>query len=442
MQIQFTDRLSASQIQWALENFDRNRYSRNKAYYEGKNVKILERKKEDKTPNWIVSVPYARKIIKTVAGYMYKPGLITYSSENDQYMDVLLDVFDENKEQTKTASIGEQTSVQGVGFEVHYVDNASLQPMFSKLAANQGIPIYDYAIEPELKAFIYFYQIDSILHIYVYYADIIEHWIKDLHRENGLNLANERQLPTKREEAPHEYEAVPVNVYKNNEEMVGDFEPVLSLIDAYDALATDCMNEVDRFSNAYMILKNIKLSREDAKRLKEVRVFENLGDDAAVEILTKDIPHGYFQYLSDFYRREIHKQSHVPNFIEEASGGQLSGVAIDKLLYDLEFIAETKETLFREGLRKRIELINTILRKANTTEIGEEWDIDIHFQRNKPQNMKESAEIINLLKGIVSTETLIKEYIPFVKDPQAELQKAEAEHDPYLDDRFTDLEET
>jgi SPP1 family phage portal protein len=436
MQIEFTDRLSASQIQEALEKFDRDRYARNIAYYQGKNVKILERKKDkNREPNWIVSVPYARKIIKTVSGYMYKPGLITYSSDNDSYMEALNGVFETNLEPTKTASIGEQTSVQGVGYEIHYTDGT--QPMFSKLSADKGIPIYDYKIEPELKAFIYFYEIQETIHIYVYYPNVIEHWVKKKRLKNDIDFKSERDKPSFVEEVPHEYETVPVNVYKNNEEMVGDFEPVLYLIDAYDALATDCMNEVDRFSNAYMVLKNISLSAQDAKKIKEVRVFDNVSEDAAVEILTKDIPHGYFQYLSEYYRREIHKQSHVPNFIEDATGGQLSGVAIDKLLYDFEFVAATKEQLFREGLRRRMQLINTILRKTKG-DLGDESEIDIHFQRNKPQNMKENAEIINLLMGIITKETLINEYVPFVSDAQAEIEKVEEEEDVF--GRETNLE--
>jgi SPP1 family phage portal protein len=194
---------------------------------------------------------------------------------------------------------------------------------------------------------------------------------------------------------------------------------------------------VDRFSNAYMVLKNISLSAQDAKKIKEVRVFDNVSEDAAVEILTKDIPHGYFQYLSEYYRREIHKQSHVPNFIEDATGGQLSGVAIDKLLYDFEFIAATKEQLFREGLRRRMQLINTILRKTKG-DLGDESEIDIHFQRNKPQNMKENAEIINLLMGIITKETLINEYVPFVSDARAEIEKVEEEEDVF--GRETNLE--
>jgi len=438
MQIDFKDKLSAKQIQDVLDRFNRERYQRNRAYYEGKNVKILQRKKEiNREPNWIVSVPYARKIIKTVSGYMYKPGLITYSSDNDNYIDALNAVFDQNHEQTKTSSIGEQTSMQGVGYEIHYT--VDMTPMFSKLPADKGIPIYDYSIEPELKAFIYFYQIEDVIHLYIYYADVIEHWIKKKDfGDRDIDFRIDKSVPQFVEETPHEYDMVPVNVYKNNEEEIGDFEPVLYLIDAYDALATDCMNELDRFANAYLVLKGLSLSDQDARNIKELRIFEDLDEKATVQLLTKQIPSEYFQFLSDFYRKEIHKQSHVPNFIEDATGGQLSGVAIDKLLYDFEFIATTKEQLFREGLRRRIDLINTILRKTQG-DIGDEWDVDIHFQRNKPQNMKENAEIINLLMGIISQETLVNEYVPFVDDPAAEVEKVQAEGDVF--GRETDIEE-
>jgi hypothetical protein len=45
--------------------------------------------------------------------------------------------------------------------------------------------------------------------------------------------------------------------------------------------------------------------------------------------------------------------------------------------------------------------------------------------------MKENAEIINLLMGIITKETLINEYVPFVSDAQAEIEKVQSEEDPY-----------
>jgi SPP1 family phage portal protein len=362
--------------------------------------------------------------------------LITYSSDDEDYLDALNEVFGLNREPTKTASIGEQTSTQGAGYEVHYT--VGTEPYFSKLPADMGIPIYDYQIEPELRAFIYFYLKGDVWEIYVYYADVVEHWQKKKQRNNDLPIGEQKIMPTYVDEEPHEYEDVPVTIYKNNEELVGDFEPIIDLIDSYDALMSDCMNEVDRFANAYMVLKGFSLESTDLQKLKEIRIFENLSPEEAAEFLTKDMPHEYFQFLTDRIRKEIHKQSHVPNFIEDQTGDSLSGVAIDKLLYDFEFIASTKEQMFREGLRRRIKLISTILRKTKGI-AGDEDNIDIHMMRNKPQNMKENAEIVNLFKGIVSDETLMKEFIPFVQDPAAEKEKVEEEVDVY--GRLDDMEE-
>jgi len=434
IQIEFSDRLTAGQIKDALQTHEYDRYQRNLEYYFGKNPTILQRKQPVKeAPNWLIAVPYARKIIKTVVGYMFKPGLISYTSENENYLNTLLDVFDKNQEQTKTAQIGEQTSIQGTGYEIHYT-LGDLVPRFSRVPATQGIPIYDFKIEPELSAFIYYYNRGDIQDIYVYYSDIVEQWQRDKQSTD--------QAPNKLAEEPHEYEAVPVVVYPNNDERIGDFEPVIDLIDAYDGIMSDCMNEVDRFASAYMILKGIgSLDEEQKKNIKNHRTFEFPDAEGAVEILTKDIPSEYFQFLTEHVRKEIHKQSHVPNFLEDNSGGELSGVAIDKLLYDFEFIASTKQALFEEGLRQRINLINTILRKAATGDIGNEWNIDIHFERNKPGNMKENAEIVNQLIGIASKKTLMDYFLPFVDDPQVEIDRVEEEDDFAIsEDRETDME--
>jgi len=424
IKIDFDGRMTPDQIKEALDGHEYDRYQRNLDYYYGQNQTILERKQNIKeAPNWIIAVPYARKIIKTVVGYMYKPGLITYSSENENYLDTLIDVFDANQEPTKTSLIGAQSSIQGQGYEIHYTvnDGGKIIPRFSRIPVTHGIPIYDFQIEPQLHAFIYYYTRGNVQDIYVYYSDVKVFYQRGKNESEGL--------PKEVNTEPHEYGDVPVAVYKNNDETIGDFEPVIGLVDAYDGIMSDCMNEVDRFASAYMVLKGIgTLDDENKRDLKERRTFE-IDSEGAVEILTKDIPAEYFQFITEHVRKEIHKQSHVPNFLEESTGGEISGVAIDKLLYDFEFIAATKEALFKEGLERRIELVNTILRKANTKNIGDEWDIDIHFERNKPQNMKENAEIVNQLIGIVSKETLINYFVPFVDDPVAELEKVEEEGD-------------
>ena len=79
----------------------------------------------------------------------------------------------------------------------------------------------------------------------------------------------------------------------------------------------------------------------------------------------------------------------------------------------------------RKALQKRIELICAIL---NLTEGSDEYwrDVQIVFTRNLPQNDTELASLVNTLRGIVSTETLLS-LLPFIKDPVAEMERVKEE---------------
>jgi SPP1 family phage portal protein len=287
-------------------------------------------------------------------------------------------------------------------------------PRFVKADPKEIIPIYNYDIEPKLTAAIRTYWTGDNRQIYVYYPDTMQHFVQRSN-DNSLNLV---------EEESHEYKAVPLVIYQNNEEELGDFEHIKKLIDAYDILMSDSMNEFDRFAWAYLILKGMSMDEEDASRIKDKRILEFVAEGGA-DFLTKDIPADFLKFMAEWIRKEIHKQSHIPDFIDAGTGDNLSGVAIDKLLYDFEFVAATKEALFRQGLAKRFDLINTILRKSRGVTIDKR-DVDIVMQRNVPSNDLENAKVFQAYAGMLSTRTLIENYATFT-DWQTEEERLEEE---------------
>lgn len=419
-------RLTAKDIQTILEEFAGTitEFQTNQKYYEGNNKFILERTPPDEnTPNNQVPIPYGRKIISTVVGYMYKPGLVTYASENEAYLETLKQIFDKNREPIETSQLGGECSLQGVGYELHYTAPDPQQPevalpRFTKIPAERVVPVYDYAVEPALASVLYHYLIGETQHVFAYYADVVQHFQR----------TNEDKDLTLVEETPHFYGRVPWVVYLNNEERVGDFEPVRPLIDAYDVLMSDSMNEFDRFSYAYLVLKGMSLTDDDAKNIKWKRAFENVDVAGGVEFLTKDIPSEYIAFMSDWIRKEIHKQSHVPDFLETVSGSAQSGIAISKLLYDFEFIAATKEAYFQDALRDRIALLSGVLQKRDG-QVGLPEEVEITMHRNKPMDNMENAQVFTAYSGHISEQTLIENFAPFVKDAEEELEKLRGEQE-------------
>jgi len=390
-------------------------------YYLGQNTMIMHREVPSTVggPDNRVPVSYGRRIINLVTGYMYRPGLIQYTADSpgdEAYLAKLQEVFDANKEPIKTEQMGKGTSIQGVGYEFHYLtgDPKSVTvkalPRFTKLNAPEVLAIYDYAVEPELWAFIRFIMQGDTQMVWVYYKD---GWDKYEARE-GKNYV-------KTESGLHYYGRVPLVVYQNNEETIGDFEPVLQLIDAYDVLMSDSMNEFDRFAWAYLVLKGMSLSDTDAKRLKQMRTFENLSPDASVAFLTKDMPTDFIKFMTDLTRAEIHRQSGIPN-IEDYDGAGASGKTMSKFIYLMELFTDPKESYFKDGLHKRIEMIDAVKR----------WSpgkVGIIMNRNNPDNSEEQAKIFNAYATGITLKTRIENFADFVDNADEEIEALEAERD-------------
>jgi len=423
----FGDRLTDKQIAETVKDFmdtDMQRYVENQRYVRGDNVFINDRVSPDpNAPDNKVPISYGRKIVNTIVGYMYKPGLVRYASENEGRMEALQEVFDANKEPIKTAQLGKQTSTQGVGYEFHYVggtmgaEGVRAVPRFAMLPADQVIPLYDFEVEPNLRAFIRFYARDEAIQVFAYYPKAWEHYTMDSEGEQAKAVLVEVGV--------HPYPMVPLNVYYNNDEMIGDFDPVRPLIDAYDVLMSDSMNEFDRFAWAYLLLKGFGLSAADADAIKWKRVFENLDAEDAVSFLTKEIPTEFVKFMAEWCRGEIHNQSGIPDVTDIKFGAAASGTTIDKFIYLMELFTDPKEALFRDGLQRRIEMIDAVLkiRDGNT---GAE-QIEITMSRNLPTDNYRNAETLEKYSGHVTEKTLLQEFAPFVKDVDAEIAEMEAE---------------
>lgn len=403
-------------------------------YYEGKNETIQNRVTTDTTsPNNIIPVPYGRKIIQTVTGYMFKPQLINYESENEQYKAAIDYIFSVAGEDSKTSIIGKQVSTYGLGVELHYVKNIDgiETPFFSVIRPHEMAIVYNYDMEPEIICAIRYWKKPSSSEdtyrfdrgIEVYYPNEVEYYDMKM---SGSGRGVLQLLETKE----NVYGEVPVNEYWNNEERMGDFEPVIPLIDAYDALMSDAINEVDRFANAYLVMKNFKITTENVEQIKLKRIFEVFGD-GAINFLTKDINDTFIMNMKEWIRDEIHQQSHVPDFLEK-TGDSLSGVAISKLLYDFELIAATKESYFRDGINRRLKLINKIL-KIKTGKTYDASDISVVMERNTPSRDKENAEVAALYKGLISDESIIGRFATFIRDASKEMERRKEEQSEYKD---------
>lgn len=423
--------LTAAIVKKLIDNhkqYDMPRLQKLEDYYLAKN-EILKRQMADPSkPNNKISNPYANYITDTLTGYfMGEP--VTYSSLDEKALEELNLIFEYNDEADENVELARSCSIYGVGYEMMYIDEEG-SVRFKRLDAKECIPIYDDTIENDLLYVIrYYLDKDIITDKTFMYIEVISRTDVSRYRANDTG-ANMELI----ESRPHYFGIVPIAIYKNNEAETGDFENVISLIDAYDKLESDSLNDFEYFCDAYLALIGFTADTEDVAEMKQNRVIL-LDKDTDAKWLIKDEQDSTVENLKIRIDKDIHKFSKCPNLSDENFAANASGVAIKYKLVGTENLISVKERKFKKGLQRRLELISLI---QGVKLAGFDWRaIDITFTRNLPSNDTEIAEIVNKLSNVVSKETLLAQ-IPFVEDVQTELDRLdkEQEKNPFYDLRL------
>ena len=447
--------LTDEEILKAIEDYEKNQVpelDKLWAYFRAKNPPILNRPPPDaNNPDNKTVVSYGRKLVKTFQGYAYRPGYITYKSENEPYLEALKLTFARNSEKVKTSRTGRNTGVFGFAYERLYTDgvdedgSTKVEPLFMNVDPRQLIVFYDYDPDPNMVVAIYFYAITKEqFAVEVMYPEMLKHYERT--KEPGGQW-----VLTAGPEVPNRYAEVPVVAYYLGDEMIGIIEPVRTLIDDFDVLMSDSVNEFNRFANAYLILKRMSLVPQNKKDsetfsralslLKRKRVFENVPADGDIKFLLKDTPKDFIAWLSELVRQEIHKQSHVPDFMSEQLGGATSGVAVARMMFDFENLVASAEGDFDIALNERIRLITKIYDLANRGLNGEAAEIIISHKRNVPQDVREFAETAEIMKRTGFSSKLVAETMPddIIPDVKAELEEQITERNNMFGDEVGEM---
>lgn len=386
-------------------------------YYSANNEIKHRVMKDSSKPNNKIANAYASYITDTLVGYFIGEP-ITYTSNDDVLLQDLNMMFEYNDEADENAELAKNASIYGVAYEMLYLSEEDKMIRFKTLNPKEVIPVFDKTIEQNLLAVIRYY--DDYDYVENKTFTIVE--VIDNVKVRRLRLDN---TFTQLDEYKHYFSMVPVAIFKNNEEETGDFEQVISLIDAYDKMESDSLNDFEYFVDAYLALYGYNADNEDVARMKENRVLL-MDEGTSAEWLIKQTSDTYVENMKNRLDKDIHKFAKCPNMSDQEFASNASGVAIKFKLLGTENLVSIKERKFKRGLQQRLELmsmINSVLRE------GFDWRaIDIIFTRNIPSNDTDIANMVNTLKDIVSEETLLAQ-IPFVDDVQAELERLKAERE-------------
>lgn len=411
------------------------RFEKDQKYYTVE-TEIHKRTMEDGKPNNRLAHGFCRYISNMATSYfMGKP--IRYIVKDDGYKEALKKVFKNNHINALNFEVSKEASKKGIGFYLIFINEKS-QLRMKKMDAESIIPVYSPLLDEFLEAAVRIWSEQDIDGAVVAeYADVYD----DTYIYHFRCGKGEMEYHMEGETEPHMLADIPVIVVWNNEDRLGDFEPHISLNDAYDSAQSDTGNDMDYFTDAYLaisgaseiMLEGLTGDEEDeekenraAKSLRKNRILF-LDEKGQAQWLVKQVNDAASENYKSRLYKDIFFLSQVPALSDESFAGNLSGVAIKYKLIGLEELAIMKENQFCSAQTKMIEIITEYL----NTKGNKSWDADTveqKYDRNFTENLAEMIENAAKLEDIVSKETQL-DILPsdIVDDTAKELARLKKE---------------
>ena len=388
----------------------------NRKYYNGENS--LERTRPNFAQSAKVMVNNAKYITDlNTAHLLGNP--VQYQAETPEEIKPILAEYDAQTISTLDREIAKEISISGKADEYIYSDE-NANPRSTRPETTNAFIIYDTTVaQNKLFGVVYRGIYDKGKDT----ADYYELEVADATNITKYELKG-KALKEIEQPAPHGFGQVPMIEYINNPEQQGDFEPVLTLIDAYNILQSDRINDREALVDAILLAYGAELDSDDIESIRENRVITGIPKDAKIEYLVKQLNESDIEVLRKSIEQDIHKISMTPNLSDQEFAGNASGVAINFKLHPFEQHIRDKEGYFERGLKERIEIYANFLKTASRLTISDDWNksrVDTIFNRNLPKNDAETADTIQKLDGIVDRATLISQ-LSFVKNADEILQ--------------------
>lgn len=222
--------------------------------------------------------------------------------------------------------------------------------------------------------------------------------------------------------APHYFGDVPAVCFEQNTERRGLYEGVLNLIEAYNNALSEKANDVDYFSDAYMIIEGTELPddfKKDLREYKLINLYNNDGSAVKAYFMAKPDADATQENLINRLEMLIFKMAMVPDITDE-SFSTASGTALKMRMMPMSNLARNKERKFVRGVQERLRLLANYPDKPFE---GSDWeDVEVTMRRNMPEDIAAEASVAGSLSGIVSEETQLA-LLSCVDDPAAEMER-------------------
>ena len=406
---------------------NRGRFERLRGYYEGRHEILVRKKHSPNAANNKVVCNHAKYIVDMAQAYLVGAP-VKYAAAKGCDITPIEEAYNEQDIASIDSELVKEMGIFGRSYELLYTDSEG-KPRSAVIDPTMAFAVYSDECDRRQLLGVYYYKkfdlngtVTGVVckayddtHIYSY-SGRGGSW-------SALELTGEPE--------EHYFGEVPLIEYMNNEERQGDFEQEIPLIDAYNILMSDRVNDKAQYVDSFLFISNMDVDSEQAEKLREERILLGFeGSDA--KYLSQTLSEADTKVLRDDYKDDIHRFSMVPDLSDEKFGGNLSGVAIKYKLLGFEQLTKNRERYLKKSLQRRFELYNNLLAKSENMAAVPPYQVDIQFTRNLPVNNLETAQMLQYLDGTISQRTKI-EQLEFISDADEEMKIFEDEQEKAME---------
>ena len=375
---------------------------------------------ENPKPEWKpdnrIAVNFAKYIVDTMNGYFIGNPIKIIVDGGEETIEKYIEFLDQyNDQDDNNAELSKICSIYGKGYEMYYNDEEGNVGIIY-LDPTEAFMIYDDSVLKRERYFVRLYRDeDNVLHGSVSDQEKVR-WFTI----KGKIVWNEQ-------EQLHYFNGVPATEYRENKECQGIFEPVMSIINAFNKAISEKANDVDYFADAYLKIIGTLLDEDELKHVRSDRVinFDGDGESVIVDFLQKPNGDTTQENLLDRLQNLIFLIAMVAN-ISDKNFGTSSGIAMAYKLQGMSNLRKTKERKFTSGMNRRYKLIFS--NPGNAMKKDDWVKLHYKFTPNVPANLLEESQIAQNLSGVVSQETQLG-VLSVVDNPKTEIDRIDKEEE-------------
>ena len=215
----------------------------------------------------------------------------------------------------------------------------------------------------------------------------------------------------------------PIIEYKNDDERMGCFERVISLLDALNKATSDRLNGLEQFIQSILWMNNGEIDSEQMEQLKDklgLLTKSEAGNPASVQYLTATLDQSQTQTLIDYLYGQILQIAGVPGREQSTGGNTGQAIMLSNGWQIAETHARSVEQTFTQSEREMLKVVLKILKLTETSEVADLKlsDIDIKFSRNRTDSLLVKTQgLSNMLQAGVHPLIAIS-HCGLFSDPQ------------------------